>query len=518
MKWNVRGEKTHTTIVLAAVVCISLMMLTIGLATSATAHAAPTLSLAAAGGRAVDNAQVSQNWAGSHTIVVKPNGHDDTAGIQAAFNACTSWGRPCTVQLVRGTYFIAQITVYGFQGSLVGMGQGSTIVQGLPNLPTPAPAYNTSTSPFWAGLPGPQNPWPALLTFVNGSFAISGMTITDPYTDAVAGWNSTAIGGGVPLDTALYAAVEVTGVQAVATVDHVTVLGAPGDAGGTNMWNAVDCEGFFLPPGWTNPFLDVVPLSGIFSVTNSVFNMVETGPLFDTMANAEVTVCYNTLTNSEVPMALYSASNSQVWFCGNRVPNLSYGAGILVFQSINQPNTPSTVYISGNYFQVNNGANAVDLFDLGADWGIASTLSAVVSGNVFQTNTTCGCYVGSDPSGYSVIISESLKSLVVAGNTILGGGAAGVYVLGGPAVVSGNTILGSTDGVWVDYANNVWVMGNLIKNSVAYGIAVTDGSSNNVVAWNFVKNSGVDDLYWDGTGTGNAWIGNVFGTSSPSGL
>ncbi len=101
---------------------------------------------------------------------------------------------------------------------------------------------------------------------------------------------------------------------------------------------------------------------------------------------------------------------------------------------------------------------------------------------------------------------------------ILGGGAAGVYVMGGPAVISGNTILGSYAGVWVDYANNVRVVGNLIKNSVAYGIAVTDGSSYNTAAWNVVKSSGVDDLYWDGTGTGNVWIGNVFGTSSPPGL
>jgi len=176
------------------------------------------------------------------------------------------------------------------------------------------------------------------------------------------------------------------------------------------------------------------------------------------------------------------------------------------------------VYITGNDFQVSNGANAVDLLDFGPDSGLASTLSAVVSGNVFQTNTSCGCYNGSLPGDYSVIISESLNSLVVSGNLILGGGAAGVYVNGGPGVVRGNTILGSYVGVNLNSTDGVRVIGNLIKNSVWWGIALTNGSSYNLVAWNFVKDSGVYDLYWDGTGTGNVWFWNACKTSSPPGL
>ena len=494
-------------------------MLTIGLTTWDAARPTPAPALLPAGSGVGGGSQLVQYSTGSHTYVVKPNGHDDTADIQAAFNACTSSRGTCTIQLETDTYYIGQIYVYGFQGNFVGMGQGRTILRGLPNLPSPAPADNTSTSPFWAGLPGPQNPWPDLITFINGSFAVSGMTITDPYTNAMLGWNSQAISGGLAVDTALFSAIEVGGVRASAAIDHVTVLGAPGDAAGTNMWDAITYEGLILRPGWTNLGLDTYQLSGTFSVTNSVFNSVESGVWVVSIVNSMVTVCDNTLTNSPEPLGFFDASNSQLTFCGNREPSVSYYVGLFAIQSLERPDTPSTVYITGNDFQVNNGANAVILLDLGAvDFGIASTLSAVVSGNVFQTDTTCGCYVGSDPGGYSVIISESLKSLVVSGNMILGGGAAGVYVMGGPAVISGNTILGSYAGVWVDYANNVRVVGNLIKNSVAYGIAVTDGSSYNTAAWNVVKSSGVDDLYWDGTGTGNVWIGNVFGTSSPPGL
>jgi parallel beta-helix repeat protein len=249
-----------------------------------------------------------------------------------------------------------------------------------------------------------------------------------------------------------------------------------------------------------------------------VFNDEQSGPFADTFSDTTLTVCYNTLTNSPAPLGFIDASNSQLTFCGNREPSVSYGAGFLGESSVDRFDFPSTVYITDNHFELNNDSNAMFLLDFAADFGEASTLTAVVTGNVFQTDTSCGCYVGTDPGDYSVIVSENLRSLVVSENTFLGGGAAAVYVVGGPAVVSGNTILGSYVGVWVDYANSTTVIGNLIKNSEEYGIAVTDGSSYNVVAWNVVKNSGVDDLYWDGTGTGNVWIGNVYGTSSPPGL
>src|SRR5208337_1539814 len=152
--------------------------------------------------------------------------------------------------LEKGTYYVAQITVYGFQGSFDGMGQQLTTIQALQNLPSPASEYNTATTPFWAGLPGPTNPWPILFTFEGGSISISGMTLTDPYTAPTMGWNYLGT-----VYTSLEAAIEITGQQQVsATIDHVTVLGASGDAAGPNtfnMWNAINYESTYLPQGWT---------------------------------------------------------------------------------------------------------------------------------------------------------------------------------------------------------------------------------------------------------------------------
>jgi hypothetical protein len=482
-------------------------MLTLGIPASASAHATAT--------------SAGPSWR-SHTIVVKPNGYNDTTDIQNAFNTCTSHNWMCTIQLVKGTYYTAQVIAFGFQGSFVGAGQGRTIIQALPNLPAPAAAYNTPSAPFWAGAPTTvtgSNPWPCLFTFENGTFSVSGMTINDSYSDAIAspGWYDYGV---TTPNTSLYTGIEITGLQAYVAIDHVTVLGTSGDAAGTNMWDAIGYEGMILLPGWTNAQAQRILLTGTFSVTNSVFNSVESGPWIDSVASATVTVCYNTITNSPSPLGFFDVSNSQLLFCGNDVSGVQVYTAFTALQSDFIPGLlPSTAYVTDNDFHVSDGANAVWLEDFGqVNFGTAPTLTAVVSGNVFQTDTSCDCYNGSLPGDYSVLLSISLASFDVSKNTILGGGAAGIYVVGGPGVVSGNTIRGSYVGVNLNATDGVHVTGNLIKNSAWWGIALTNGSSDNVVAHNFVTGSGEYDLYWDETGTGNVWFGNMCQTSSPSGL
>jgi hypothetical protein len=482
----------------------------------------------------------------SNTYIVKPNGHDDTASIQAALNMCTTGGPSCTVQLVKGTYYIAQITVYGFEGSFVGMGQGVTIIQALQNLPSP------TASPFWTGMPGSSDLWPVLFTFVNGAFSISKMTITDQYERPTQGY---LIEGAT--HTALFSAILVTGVQeASASIDHVTVIGTVGDAYGTNNYNGIVYGGDWLP----SPGLSLI--SGTFSVTNSVFNTVEGGPWAGAVDGATVTECYNTAINT--PGWTYIVSdlyNSKATVCGNQGEAFMGLAAIAVAQYFEVPPptgvSPSTVYITGNNMHVSQDANAVVLYD-----GL-NTLKAVVSGNTFTTDSTCNpawpewmCYNYPTVSwGSSEVLSYSLVNVVVSQNTIFGGGtgstkspANGVYITGGPGQVTRNMITGSYYGVWLDAATsaqaaamysrlprwqghhglitgntitptfNVLVMGNVIKNSAEYGIALTNGSSDNVIAGNLIMNSGVDDLYWDKSGTGNVWKADVCQTSSPPGL
>jgi hypothetical protein len=477
MSWNRRAVLTRGTIVLVLAIGVVALMMTAGLAGTGSSAARSTTTLTAFN-------------TDRQTIIVKPNGVDDTADIQAAFNACTGYGRTCTVQLVKGTYYTSQITVFGFQGTFVGMGQGSTTVLALPNLPDP--------TSFPGPPPSPTNPWPALFTFVNGELRISQMTISEPYSTPLSapGWFT-----GTGFDTALFAIVLVTGVQAYASVDNITVLGGPGDAYGVNNYNGISFSGQLGTVG------NLVPLAGAFSATSTILNAANSFDI-EHVVNAQVMVCFNTMVNTPFSLAVVDASNSHLLFCGNHASSTFGQAGLEVLQGVTGQQTPSTLYLLGNVFQVNDAADAAVL----EDFGPVSTMSAVLTGNVFQTDTSCGCYYGAP-----VIFSYELKSLVVSENWILGGWA-GIYVVGGPAVVGGNTIVGNDYGVFLDFATHVGVLGNGIKNSAVYGIAVTDGSSYNTMAGNVVKNSGVDDLYWDGTGTGNVWSWNVCQTSSPPGL
>jgi len=520
MRTDPRGARARTT-ALVMVVAIAMLMLMAGIPASASAH--PT------GPPAVTN------WR-HHMIVVLPNGHNDTADIQAAFNACGNYGSWCTVQLVQGVYHTDQITVYGFRGSFVGAGQGLTLVKALPNMPPPAAAYNTPTSPFWAGLPGPANPWPDLFTFVNGTFWISGMTMTEPYANPIVspGWQYPAEYGDTSM-TALYAVILVTGEYANAAITQVTVNGAGGDiapftiTGPTpstfNLDTSITYEGMFLPSGWTDPFVDQIPLSGTFSLVDSVIHWSESAFYMENLLNASVTVCFNSINSSPAP-GFTDVSNSQLTFCGNSITNVAEYTGLGGAQSYFKSDLlPSTVYVTDNYFGTNWEGSGPSLFDYGpASYGVPSTLNAVVTDNTIMSNNACKCFTAAVTD---VIIDFSLASMVASGNTLYGGGSgvfvsgttdSGVFVGNGPALVSGNSILGADYGIWLFGAVNTSVAGNVIKDSAHYGIALTNGSSYNLVAWNLVKHSGVDDLYWDQTGTGNSWIGNVCKTSSPPGL
>ena len=249
------------------------------------------------------------------------------------------------------------------------------------------------------------------------------------------------------------------------------------------------------------------------SLTNCEFDTITSAANFGNVANARIAASFNSFNN--VLFALYTddLSNTRAQFFANRATSVSLFSAFWADQGIYKATLlPSEIDLTGNNFQVGGGANAVDLFQYEA----TAPLTAMVSGNVFTTDTSGGSYC---PNwACSVIVSLSLKSLGVSLNHILGGGAAGIYVSGSPAMIFGNTITGTNTGVWVDAANGVHVMANVVRNSAQWGIALTDGSSNNYVTGNFVHNSGAFDLYWDGTGTANAWHGNLCQTSSPSGL
>jgi len=491
-----RGKRLATT-VLVMVVCTAVLLLTFGVPTTTARETSGLATTAAA----------------AHVIVVRPSGHDDTANLQGALNACASNAWTCTIQLVRGTYYMYQVTAVGFTGTIIGAGEGSTIIQAEPNLPSPNPLYNSTTSSFWNGPPGPSNPWPALFTFVGGSFEVSGVTFSEPYFHPSLGYYYQ----GAAYD-ALVGVVIVTSTESGASsnvhFDHVAVFGAPGDSAGFNLLNGIDFEGLTLVPGGTT-VADLEPLSGSLSVTNSAFVSLDSGPWFANVLNGDITVCFDSAVNSADPFGFFDTYGSVVTFCGNRASDVEFGSALFIVEGLEIfSQVATTVSISGNYFQVSDGSTGVLILDF------TDSMSATVTGNVILTDTSCGCYSSSEAVayGYSAISLVGLASVSASGNVILGGGAAGVYLSGGAGAVSRNLILGTVVGVWVDYGSNIEVVGNQVLDSADWGISVTDGSSYIAVAHNTVMGSGSFDLYWDGTGTGNVWLGNMCKTSNPPGL
>ena len=481
------------------VVCIAALMLTLGIPASASAH--------------VTGTSAGANW-GIHTIVVAPNHHDDTANLQAAFNTCTTHNWVCSIQLVRGTYYTDQIYAIGFQGSFAGAGSGLTVVQALPNMPSPSPACNTGSSPFWACAPGPTNPWPNLFTFVNGAFQVSGISFNEPYAAPTQGWYAW---GATSALAALDNLLLVTGTQATATIDHITLAGGPGDAGGWNMGQAICYCGMLLPAGWVDAVADALPISGSFSLVSSSFYFSDAPLWVENTLDASVTAAFNVANTEEAVVGFFDISATQLWVYGNYGTNISLFAGVGGVQSVYKTSglLPSTVYVEDNVFlNVNDAGDGVVAEDLSAYYGEAPTLSAVVSGNIVQTDVSCGCYLPI----YGALDFGMLSSFVASNNLIIGG-ASGIYAAyGDPGAIRGNVIEGASIGIWLDAATGINVTGNWIKNSPQYGIEVTDGSSNIVVSYNVVKNSGLDDLYWDQTGTNDLWYGNIYATSSPATL
>jgi hypothetical protein len=78
-------------------------------------------------------------WSWSPTYVVSPSGGDDTANIQAAFDAAIATGKKSTVKLTAGQFYATNIIVQNFDGVFKGAGKDLTKIDTLrgldPNLP-----------------------------------------------------------------------------------------------------------------------------------------------------------------------------------------------------------------------------------------------------------------------------------------------------------------------------------------------------------------------------------------------
>ncbi len=451
-------------------------------------------------------ARFSYNIA-SNTYTVLPSGGDDTATLQAAFDACSGHGPACTIQLGTGTFHTAQIVVHDFRGTFQGMGEAQTIIEALPDLPV----GNFVNEPASA-----ENPWPSLFTFFDGRYTIRHLTFVEPWETPLQEWE--VCDGCAPIH-ALFALVSVTGLHAKVVADHVTMIGGPGDFSGLagapilyNVINGIFPQALVLAPGQTD-FSGVSLFQVDFTLTNSAFYFIDNPSAGENLVDSRYVARYNTLDTVEWGFWFTDVSNSVLEVSQNVIRNEIFGTGVIAYQNLPYNvlvpcQTPSYLLISGNDIQFTALANGVVLIDLGDAYGCERSLNAVVAGNTFR----------SDETSAQAVLAIMMPSVTVSGNEIMGATLTGVAIWYGPAVITDNEIRGAQFGIELQGAADVLIALNEVKDSWYIGILVYGESSGSLLVLNEVKDSGLLDLAWDLSGTDNFWIRNECQTSDPVGL
>ena len=108
--------------------------------------------------------------ASAQTFVVHPSGGDDTAHIQAAFNAAVKAGPGSVVQLSAGTFHTNAIWVKGFNGTVRGAGEGATVIDTPRALDPSVPGVNSDPA-------ATHETQSFLVGFSGGSVTVSDMSI-----------------------------------------------------------------------------------------------------------------------------------------------------------------------------------------------------------------------------------------------------------------------------------------------------------------------------------------------------
>jgi len=351
-----------------------------------------------------DSAYVTQL---GNEITVQPNDVDDTENIQCAFDAAVAAGPGLDVQLVKGTYRMAQIVVNDFYGNFYGAGSKYTTVTNLPNL------YVTPEN-FYFNPPSAANPWPSLFVFVQGDFVVSDLAIHISGDDGTTGWT---IFGIDPPITELAHGIAILGPYADAKFEDLLVEGEPANNAllGYNLINGIFYEGFIgeVP----------LPISGNFKVVDSAFRSVGSGTPISNLYQANVVINNNIFQDVFLGMDGGDLVNSSLEFSHNKV-NAYIGVDIYNIFAIED--VESTFLIKNNVFQGTLGPILEQTFGEGND--------CLFLGNNVQKVTDIGILLGQDIYGCIVVGGSNKTNVLDLGteNTLVGVNNMGVGV--GPEI------------------------------------------------------------------------------------
>ena len=289
-------------------------------------------------------------------ITVKPKGGgDDTASLQCALDLAVAGGRGSVVQLTQGKFYTAQLVAKNLKGTIRGVGMKHTIIRNLSKL------YVTPDNAIWVGLPSADNPWPSLLSFINGDFAVRNLAIEIVGVEPTQGWILSDAGLTDPIK-ALAHAIVIVGERADVRVSGVSVSGQPSPDDplyGFNLYNGIYFEGLGPRP--------TPPLAGSYEVRDSRFQNIATATDVAHLKDAKVVFENNVYDyrGAYSTVEIADVTNTDVRIVGNYISSSVSQIGI---SGINitayglQPNgfTDSRLFVAHNTIKGTGTAISID--------------------------------------------------------------------------------------------------------------------------------------------------------------
>lgn len=310
-----------------------------------------------------------------HVIRVEPNGTDDTAGLQCAFDLATTLPGS-TVQLGRGTFVSGAIFVHDLMGEVRGEGEDGTLVVNLP-------AFHVNRDFITSGAPSsPDNVYPFLWMFFGGRFSMHHLKFRIQGAAPTSGW---VIPGLDFTDYSLAGVVMVTN-DVHARLSEVTFEGEanPQDPFfGYNLYHAVA----FQPD---TPLLTTIATGSLF-VHGCSFRSSASWTLIDTVTDANVSLIDNHADDVLYAIEIGPATRSTVVYTNNLVRNaqiaeIGFGGTL----------DTSTVFLIANRLEVQQGVLVDGVFSGGTRCAIVGNWIDPPSAGITLGPATSNCLVANN--------------------------------------------------------------------------------------------------------------------------
>jgi len=386
-------------------------------------------------------------------INVTPNGSDDTTNIQCALDAAVSEGIP-TVALSAGNFFISNLIVEGFKGTLEGKTKTTTVVEGLDNSVDCVGMANAGQSS-------------SVIKFVNGEPRIRFLTLRA---------NDVCMQNNVRASNFLHFTGEAANVSnckndvIFAAVDRVIIDGTATDTGpfvAVSVWPEGDGLG-----GCKTTLLGTFKLNRS-ELFNTLFGLMTT-----MKGGAQVDVNFNEFHNHQIAVYLLNTNQNTTvstnkFFSTTTIEGLFNGVSITTLS----PTAPATTraVVHNNTFNVASTAGGPSIAVTALQDGRVANVSSVVTNNKFN--------LGGDET-WAVFFGD-VSNTHVSANRFTGNGSGAVFV-SGLSPVSGWTItanlgLASFTSTFAASGADVLLGANTSNCIVGpgQGVVVSDQGSNN---------------------------------------